>query len=129
MGGISPRKLHEAPAARLRVHRRPTLTVPMKTRHILLFTAALTCSYADFGEFEAKGTTSGTLTSSGSLFETPSGSAGCSSGTVTFFSSSNPAPANTAQIRYTVKVKPIGYFGKRNAPTDRFDGSTTIYTQ
>jgi hypothetical protein len=96
-------------------------------------TLTQSCTYSDFGEFEAKGQTSGTppnqLTSSGTMFETPSGSTGCTSGPVLFFAQGNPKPASTALIRYTVKVSPIGYFGKRNAPTDRFDGSTTIYTQ
>jgi hypothetical protein len=86
-------------------------------------TSNITCNYGDFGQFDAKGVNKGPLN------ETPSGSPNCPSGGVHFFSSGNPKPASTSFIRYTVKVKPIGYFGARGAPTDRFDSFATVYTQ
>ena len=37
--------------------------------------------------------------------------------------------SSNGSYRYKVQLKPIGWFGTETAPTDRFDGSVTFYTQ
>lgn len=92
---------------------------------------SLTCIYADYGQFQKKGDTpdTGDHGYSYSMYENPNGPPECPKGPVTFFAPGNPKPASTSTIRYSVVVKPIGYFGKRGAPTDRFTGQATIFTQ
>ncbi|MGZ3722792.1 MAG: hypothetical protein ACXVA9_07690 [Bdellovibrionales bacterium] len=82
------------------------------------------CKYGYFGTFEK----SGVPGNSGNLHITSS-TTGCISGTAIFTSANNPKPSSTNLIRYSVVIKPIGYFGSAGTPTDRFDNSATIYTQ
>ncbi|HMN69809.1 MAG TPA: hypothetical protein PKC28_14795 [Bdellovibrionales bacterium] len=50
--------------------------------------------------------------------------------TPTFRIPSNPPGGATGDnFRYTVELKPLGWYGDRNTPTDRFEKSLMFYTQ
>jgi hypothetical protein len=94
-------------------------------------TTNVTCNYADFGSFDPNGTPTGPVFNNTGLFSMPTSnsSTSCYRGTLTFFISGNPAVQNTSLIEYSVKIRPIGYFGAATSPKSRFDDFITIKTQ
>jgi hypothetical protein len=46
-----------------------------------------------------------------------------------FYIGNNPSGISGKNYRYRVKVKPMGWFGTYDDPTDRFDKSFSFYTQ
>lgn len=54
----------------------------------------------------------------------------CGTPTPVFYIGNNPTgPDNAPNYRYTVKIKPLGWFGTYDLPTDRFEKTQTFYTQ
>lgn len=54
----------------------------------------------------------------------------CGTPTPVFFVGSNPkGPKNSPNYRYTLRMKPLGWFGTFALPTDRYERTQTFYTQ
>lgn len=89
-------------------------------RTISVGTTTYDCDYPSFGTIAANSSAQLQL----------SGSSPCPSGIVGFTVPSNPKPPTGSEnYRYTVKVKPLGWFGELTSPTDRYEKKQTFYTQ
>lgn len=80
-----------------------------------------TCTYSFFGEFPA-GTTS-------RLEITPNEGGTCLTAFPVFYVGNLPLSKTAPNFRYRVEAQPLGWFGPRNDPTDRFDKKVFFYTQ
>lgn len=94
-----------------------------------------TCIYTDFGEFQKGGTSAGVVVGTKKIYNDKSlfvtKNPGCNTdGVAVFYFDGAPKPATgSTNYHYSVMVKPVGWFGTRDAPSDRFENFTTVYTQ
>ena len=93
-------------------------------------TTSTTCTFSDFGQFDPRGIPAGPSYNNRSLFliATPVNAA-CGIVTPTFYVGGLTDASGGNNFTYRVKVTPVGWFGDRNHPEDRFSGSTTFSTQ
>lgn len=91
----------------------------------------ITCTYTDFGQFDVKGVPGGPSFNNTTLYSIPSAGSttGCPIVAPTFYIGSNPIETDQTSFIYRVKVKPLGWFGTRNQPADRYEGTFTFSTQ
>lgn len=95
------------------------------------------CSYGDFGEFDRRGDSAGTggyynktaLYISTGDSRCIGGGTGASAGVFFYFDGAPKPPSGSSNYRYSLKIQPLGWFGTRLEPTDRFDGFATGNTQ
>ncbi len=89
-----------------------------------------TCNYDDFGQFDPGGSALDLRKyNDGPLFAEPNSSstAGCPTKGATFYVGGLTPGLSPNSFSYSVKVEPIGFFGARGNPEDRFYGFSTIY--
>lgn len=99
-------------------------------------TTTFVCQYSDFGEFDRRGDKAGT---GGYYNKMPlyvinsstmcSGGGGTPYGVYFYFDNGPKPPFATSNYRYLVKIQPLGWFGTRLEPKDRFDGFAIGNTQ
>lgn len=94
--------------------------------NLIMGTETHTCAYTYFGEFASGQSKEFELKGDDTTFQ--SGQT-CSGRHPLFYVSDNPKGPTGTMFRYSVKAKPLGWFGPYSAPEDRFETQFSFRTQ